>query len=137
MTAKRTGAAVWFRRVVWIGILANLALAIPTLIAPERMMATVGVPIASPLVWVRFSALLLILLSAFYVPAAVDLYRYPAVAWLAVAARGAGVIFFAPQPTYRMFGSFDLVFFIPELILLAYAMRSSAPVPQMQSRAVS
>ena len=137
MTTSRSGAAVWFGRVVWIGIAANLALAVPTLIAPEQMMVFAGVPIAFPLVWVRFSALLLILLSAFYVPAALDLYRYPLVSWLAVAGRAAGVIFFAPQPTYRMFGTFDLVFFVPEVILLTVAMRSAAALLPISGRAVS
>ena len=127
MTVEANRAAVWFGRSVWLGILANLALALPTLVAPERMMALAGVPPASPLLWVRFSAVLLILLSLFYAPAAIDPYRYPAVAWLAVAARAAGVIFFWPQTGYRIFGLFDLVFFVPEGILLTLAMREARP----------
>ena len=43
----------WFRRVVWLGILANLALAIPTLLAPERMIAMASLPPATPLLWPR------------------------------------------------------------------------------------
>ena len=31
--------ARWFTRVMWVGIVANLALALPTLLAPERMLA--------------------------------------------------------------------------------------------------
>ena len=34
----------WFGRVVWLGILANLALAIPTLLVPERLMAMANLP---------------------------------------------------------------------------------------------
>ena len=30
---------MWFGRVVWLGIVANLALAIPTLLVPERLIA--------------------------------------------------------------------------------------------------
>lgn len=135
MTMAASRAAVWFGRATWVGVLANLALAVPTLIAPERMMAFAGVPPASPLLWVRFSALLLILLSLFYVPAAIDPYRYPAVAWLAVFGRAAGVVFFAPQAAYRMFGLFDLVFLVPEGILLALAMREPSPQVVMQPQA--
>jgi hypothetical protein len=121
MMDKRSGAERWFRRVIWIGILANLGLAIPTLLDPERMMAFSRFPAAQPLLWPRFAALLLILLSLFYMPAGVDPNRYRAVAWLAVASRLAGVVFFVLfQPAeYRMLGYFDLVFFVPELILLS------------------
>lgn len=110
----------WFRRVVWAGIAANAALALPTLLMPERMLALSGLPIPQPIMWTRFAALLLVLLSAFYVPAAIDPVRYRPVAVLAVAARGAGVAFFLLlQPDiYRMFGYFDLVFLVAEGWLL-------------------
>jgi hypothetical protein len=106
--------------VLWIGIAANLALAIPTLIAPARLMAMSGFPVATPLMWPRFSALLLVLLSLFYMPAGVDPNRYRPVAWLAVGSRLAGVIFFLVFQTaeYRMLGYFDLAFLVPELPLL-------------------
>src|SRR5215211_5737537 len=119
-------AETWFRRVLWIGILANLALAVPTLLAPERIMALTQLPPATPIMWARFSALLLILLSVFYMPAGVDPNRYRVVAWLAILSRLAGVVFFVGfQPAeYHMLGYFDLVFFVPELVLLALLARS-------------
>jgi hypothetical protein len=120
----QNNSATWFQRVTRLGIAANLALAVPTLLAPERMIAFASLPPAVPLLWVRFSALLLVLLSLFYVPAAADCTRFRVVAWLAVVARLAGVAFFAAQPAdYRLFGLFDLVFFIPEAILLTLASR--------------
>ncbi|MGC4081503.1 MAG: hypothetical protein QM736_05140 [Vicinamibacterales bacterium] len=121
MSAEPAAASRWFSRVVWLGIAANLALALPTLLMPARMLAFSGLPITEPLLWTQFAALLLILLSAFYVPAALDPQRYRLVAWLAVAARLAGVVFFVLfQPSeYHMFGYFDLVFFVPEAALLA------------------
>jgi hypothetical protein len=128
MTIVRGKAAVWFGRVVWLGILANFALAVPTLIVPERLIAMAGLPPASPLMWVRFSAWLLILLSVMYMPGAVSLYRYRAPALLSVTSRLAGVLFFATQPAeYRLFGLFDFVFLVPEAILLAIALKQ-APV---------
>jgi hypothetical protein len=110
---------------MWLGIVANLALAVPTLLAPERMIALTRLPPASPLLWVQFSGLLLILLSIFYMPAAIDLARYRATALMAVGSRFAGVIFFVgfQSREYHVLGYFDLVFFVPELILLTLALR--------------
>jgi hypothetical protein len=125
-STQRTAAETWFRRVLWIGILANLALAVPTLIAPERIMAMTQLPPATPIMWARFSALLLILLSVFYMPAGVDPNRYRVVAWLAVLSRLAGVVFFVgfQSAEYHMLGYFDLLFFVPEFVLLAMLARS-------------
>jgi hypothetical protein len=96
------------------------------------LMALTGFPPVSPVLWPRFAALLLILLSLFYMPAGIDVERYRAVAWLAVVARLAGVIFFLGfQPVeYRMLGLFDLIFLVPELVLLTMiASRSSRALP--------
>ncbi|HUR34846.1 MAG TPA: hypothetical protein VM032_13685 [Vicinamibacterales bacterium] len=129
MAADAGRATRWFTRVMWVGIAANLGLALPTLFAPQRMLAFSRLPQAEPLLWVRFAALLLILLSAFYVPAALNPHRYRPVAWLAVGARLAGVIFFVfLQPAeYRTLGYFDLVFFIPEFALLVALTRRGGP----------
>ena len=126
MTVTSGGAARWFSRVVWMGIAANLGLAIPTLLMPARMLAMSNLPITEPLLWTQFAALLLILLSVFYVPAALDPRRYRLVAWISVLARLAGVVFFVLfQPrAYHLFGYFDLVFFVPEAALLMAAGRS-------------
>ena len=88
-------------------------------------MALTGVPPALPLLWPQFSALLLILLSIFYIPAALDFARYRITAWSTVGSRLAGVIFFVGfQPAaYHMLGYFDLVFFVPEAVLLTLAFR--------------
>ena len=126
LNAQATGR--WFKRVLWFGIVANLGLAVPTVLAPARMLAFSGLPDASPLLWTQFSGLLLVLLSIFYMPAGVDLDRYRAVAWLAVGSRLAGGIFFIGfQPAaYHRLGYFDLVFFVPEVILLTTAIRQSS-----------
>ena len=128
MALTSGGALRWFSRVVWVGIAANLALAIPTLVAPAQMLAFSRLPITQPLLWTEFAALLLILLSAFYVPAALDPRRYLMVAWLAVVGRLAGVIFFLLfQPReYHLLGYFDLTFFAPEAALLVAGLRQQA-----------
>lgn len=118
-------AGRWFSRVVWLGIACNLALAVPTLIAPQRTTALTHMPSASPLLWPQFSALLLILLSVFYIPAALDFERYRITAWCTVGSRLAGVVFFVGfQPAaYHVLGYFDLVFFVPEAVLLTLAFK--------------
>lgn len=115
-----TPAERWFRRVLWLGIAANFVAAVPTLIAPATMLRMFRFPEATPLMWTQFAALLLVLLSVFYMPAGIDPRRYRIVAWMAVGARLAGVVFFLfiQPPEYRAFGYFDLVFFVPELVLL-------------------
>ena len=132
MSVDATGAVRWFSRVVWLGIAANVALALPTLLMPARMLAFSRLPVPEPIMWTQFAALLLMLLSAFYVPAALDPRRYMLVARLAVAARLVGVVFFVgfQAAEYHLFGYFDLVFFVPEAALLV-AMGSSAPAPKL------
>jgi len=127
--------ATWFGRVVWLGVVVNVVLALPALFAPAWILSLLRLEAAVPLMWVQFSANLLILLSLFYIPAAIDLYRYKANAVLAVASRLAGVTFFfllIRQPDYFMFGFLDLTFAIPEGILLALALRAN-PAAQSQS----
>jgi hypothetical protein len=121
-------ATRWFKRVVWIGIFANLALAFPTLAAPTMVIEMASLPTATPDLWPRFAALLLVLLSVFYMPAAVDPDRYRANAWFAVGARLVGVVFFLlDEPAYRMLALFDFVFFAPEAVLLYFMVRSKTP----------
>ena len=100
-TAKR-----WFGRVMWVGIAANLALALPTMAAPSLMLDMSRLPTATPEMWVRFSGLLLVLLSVFYMAPALDPDRYRAAAWMSVGSRLAGVLFFMIESEYRLFGLF-------------------------------
>jgi hypothetical protein len=122
---------VWFGRVVWVGVAANVLLALPGLFATRAFLELVVGPYeqvttsADPLIWPRFAALLLILLSAFYIPAALDPSRYRASAWLAVLARFAGAAFFLPQ-RYVLFGLFDLGFGVVEGLLLLLAIRAES-----------
>ena len=128
-----TTAGRWLRRVIWLGIFANLALALPTIAVPDMMIELMRYPTATPVLWPRFAGLLLVILSVFYTPAATDIDRYRIVAWFAIGSRAAGVLFFLPQATYRMLGLFDFVFLVPQLLLLLVAINSAtgmlAPKP--------
>ena len=127
--------AVWFSRVVWVGIVANCLLALPTLLMPGPIMTLFALPQAMPLMWPSFAALLLLLLSAFYVPAALHPLRYLPVSWLGVLARLAGVIFFCIfNRDYIQLGLFDLTFFLPEAALLALAVRERKGHPENAKR---
>lgn len=129
-TVRQRSAATWFGRVMWVGIIANLALALPTLFYPAQMIEMVRLPAVSPPMWVAFSGMLLILLSGFYVPAAIDPIRYWTNAWLAVAARLAGTAFFFLQGRqYWLLGAFDLVFLVPLAVLMVRLVSSSPPAP--------
>src|SRR5258706_3750887 len=125
-----TNAGRWFRRVMWLGILTNIALSVATMVAPARMLAMSDLPPAMPDLWPRFAALLLILLSTFYMPAAIDPDRYRANAWFAVGSRLVGVIFFMFQPDYRALGGVDLVFFVPDARFLRRAFREAQAAPE-------
>ena len=121
---------------MWLGIFANLALALPTIAAPAFMIETVSLPTATPDLWPRFSGLLLVLLSVMYMPAATDVNRYRVVAWFAVASRLAGVVFFAIEGSpYLLFGLFDLVFFLPEAALLTIVQRTTPAAPMTLAEA--
>lgn len=80
--------------VIWAGIVLNLSLAVPLLLAPLMTLAFFKAP-GGDTVWTPFAGGLLIMLSVFYVPMTLDLDRYRVFAWLAVfPSRTFGVIFF-------------------------------------------
>jgi hypothetical protein len=104
---------------MWAGIVANILVALISIARPADVLALLGLEPAQPLVWPRFAAFLLILLSIFYVPAAIDPVRNRFAAVFAVICRFGGVAFFAlVGGGYLLFGLFDLVFGLPQAILL-------------------
>src|SRR5262245_66526695 len=86
--------ARWFGRAVWLGILADWVLAVPTIFAPRWVLQTLGFRPTGDPVWTAFAALLVFLLSLFYIPAATNPARYRFNAWMTVFARPPGVVFF-------------------------------------------
>ncbi|HEX2252280.1 MAG TPA: hypothetical protein VHQ65_03325 [Thermoanaerobaculia bacterium] len=123
--------STWFRRAVWLGILADWALGIPTIFAPEWVLDTLGFRATGDPVWTAFAALLVVLLSLFYIPGASDPHRYRFNAWLAVFARVPGVIFFLLlyPGAYPAFGILDGVLFLVQLPLLLLALKEPPARP--------
>lgn len=121
---------LWFRRVTWLGIVANILVSLISIAATSDVLVILDLPPANPLIWPRFGAFLLILLSFFYIPAAIDPVRFRFSAWLAIICRFGGVAFFAiAGGGYIVFGLFDFAFGLPELILLTIGLRRLAQGP--------
>jgi hypothetical protein len=111
---------------VYAGIVVNMLLVFPAVFAPDTVTQWFGLEPASPAIWLRFSGWLLLLLSIFYVPAALDPDRYRLAARLAILARFAGAAFFLGQIAladlprgYLPFGLADLAFGVVQGLLLA------------------
>jgi hypothetical protein len=127
--------ALWFGRIVLLGVAANMGLAAYGLITPNDLLTLLGLGPAEPVVWPRFAALLLALLSLFYIPAGLDPLTNRTAAMLAVLARCAGVLFFGLHGgPYLLLALFDFVFGLPQGILLALALRQPLAVPSLSNR---
>ena len=125
--SPRAAAAVqWFKVFMWLGISANVACALVSILWTEGILNFLHLEAAHPLVWPRFAAFLLVLLSIFYVPSAIDPLTHFYSALVAVICRFGGVAFFTiVGGRYILFGLFDLAFGLPQAILLLLAWKSS------------
>jgi len=96
-TTTESAVSVWILRhtiLVWFGIFLNSLFIIPLLFFPRWMLDLFGIPLEE-LIWARESAGLLMIISVFYVPAAIDFGRYRANAYIAVfPSRTFGATFF-------------------------------------------
>ena len=118
-------SALWLKRAIWIGIIQDWVLGIPTIFAPEKVLSMVGQRQTLDPVWTSFAALLLVLLGLFYAPGANQPYRYRANAWLAVFARPPGVIFFLFiwPAFYALFAAIDAFMFLIQIPFLILTMQ--------------
>jgi len=96
-TASDSTVSAWIVRhtmLTWFGIFLNALFIIPLLFFPRWMLDLFGIPL-DQLIWARESAGLLMIISAFYIPAAVNFGRYRANAYIAVfVSRAFGATFF-------------------------------------------
>jgi hypothetical protein len=133
--------ALWWRWVVIIGIVQDWVIGIPGIFIPNTVLGALGQSVAQP-VWPAFASMLVFLLSLFYIPGALDPFRYSATAVLTVVARGAGVVFFFliwPGAAPAFFGYIDLTFTILQGVLLWLTFRQGqtvvSPPPGQQATA--
>src|SRR5260370_12162281 len=117
---------------MWAGIIANVGVGIVSIAYTPQVLALAKVDPATPLVWPRLSAMLVMLLAGFYIPAAIDpcAHRFSAV--FAVVCRFAGTIFMAVVVGhYIIFGLFPFVFGSPPHILLYLAWQRMEAAPDI------
>ena len=124
--------AVWFRWAVFLGILQDWVFGLPGIFAPNAVLEFARVEPAADPVWPAFASLILILLSLFYIPGALDPFRYRPLAVLTVVARAAGVVFFMVLYQGQFpgwFGYVDLVLTVLQgsLLFLTY---QAGPAPE-------
>jgi hypothetical protein len=99
-STAQDSVSVWIVRhtiLLWFGIFLNALFIIPLLFTPRWMLDLFGIPL-DQLIWARESAGLLMIISAFYVPPAIDFGRYRANAYIAIFPSrtfGASFFFFA------------------------------------------
>src|SRR5713101_2070087 len=75
--------ARWYKWVTWFGIFLNLLFVFPLVFAPRFILDLLALHL-EPVLWARISGMLLFTISAFYVPASLDLKRYRVHAWIAI-----------------------------------------------------
>ena len=120
-------SAKTFGLALWAGILLEWSLGLPTIFNPNIVAETLGLRLPSDPVWASFAALLVVLVSLFFIPAARDPYRYGAISWLAVIVNLPVAFFFLWlwRGEYPLFGYLALALFVVQLPLLIKAMREA------------
>jgi hypothetical protein len=84
----------WYRWLILLGVVGNLAFALPAIFAPDRLVKAMGLlPLAST-IWVRNIGILLIDVSVLYAGSALDPRRYPLYSWTVALSRLIASVFF-------------------------------------------
>jgi hypothetical protein len=120
----------WYGRIVWIGIALNMVFVIGLFFFPIPFLALLNIP-APPTIWVRTAGMLLAIISAFYIPGAIDPMRYRWTAIFSVIpSRTFGSTFFLTETLvfgwpigFVSIGLVDLTFGLIEAVLLYKAYR--------------
>lgn len=87
-------ALTWFRRTVMLGLVLNAAFFLPGLFAPRVLESWFDFGVTNTLHWLQNVSLLLIIVTACYIPVIQDTFRYIFVTFIIVAGRfGAGTLF--------------------------------------------
>jgi len=86
MTTSSHSLAHWKLRhaqVTILGIVLNLVVAFPFFFVPAWSLDLLNIP-HPPLIWARVGAMLLVIITAFYIPMVFDLDRFRIFAWLSI-----------------------------------------------------
>lgn len=123
--------ATCFRYAMWLGIIQDFLLGVPAIFWPNELLSLLGQATSRTPANVSLAAVVLITLGAMYIPAAINPYRYPWVAILAVAARPPGILFFfcLYPDRYPIFGVVDTFLALIQIPTLWLAFHAS-PKPR-------
>ncbi|MCG8366420.1 MAG: hypothetical protein MJA27_24180 [Pseudanabaenales cyanobacterium] len=127
--------ATWFGRVVGLGVLANFSFAVLAFLKPNDLLAFLQLGSVESTVWLFNYSVLLVMLSCFYIPAALDPFHYLVNAWLLIVARlipattfFVGVFVSYLAKGFLTLGIVDSTIGVVELILLILALRAASGV---------
>jgi hypothetical protein len=111
---------------IWLGIVADVGLGAPAIFAPTKIIEVFGFRPTPDPVWAAYASLVLVLLGAFYIPAAMDPLKYRYAAWMSILARPPGVIFFLLiwRGFYPAFGLMDGLLFVLSFPFLIRTMQT-------------
>ncbi|MBK1724580.1 hypothetical protein [Thiocystis violacea] len=117
--------ALWLKRTLWAGIVADLVLGLPAIFWPEKVLDLIGMRQTLDPVWTAFAGLILVLLAIFYIPGANQPYRYRFNAIMAVLARPPGILFFfwLWPDLYPAFGYLDTALFLAQFPFLVMTLQ--------------
>jgi mono/diheme cytochrome c family protein len=125
MTPTPNPSAKWFSRVVWLGIACNALFIAQELFMPDSVNSGVGLPVGLPTVWNQAHAMMVLALSIFYMPAALDPLRNPDYSWLLVLSRFLAAVFWVfvwrSNPAFLSYLIMDGAFGLVQGILLQKA----------------
>jgi hypothetical protein len=94
--------AKWFRCVVLLGIIVNMPFVVATFFFPHQFCDMMHLKHPDPIIWVRTSGMLLFIISVFYIPAALNPFRYRATAIMHILpSRACGSTFFLYSVLFR------------------------------------
>ena len=141
MTSKPNPAAWWFSFVVWLGIAGNALFVAQELFMPDSVNFGLGLPVGLPTVWNQAHAMMVLSLSIFYMPAALDPLRDPDYSWLLVLSRFLAAIFWVfiwrSNPAFLSYLIVDGAFGVVQGILLQTAVPSENRLGPTLARAFS
>ncbi len=119
-----------FRLLIAVGAVVNLLFAVPALFAPRLLERVGDLGRTDTLHWPRTAGVLLLILTAMYVPVVRAPLRHLPIAWLLVVGRflaGAvllfGLLFLSYPPGMRVLAAHDLALSTVQAVLLWRALR--------------
>lgn len=133
----------WFRRLTFVGVVANLGFILPAIFSPDLFDALLG-PGSSALsyAWLANAGLVLAIATMFYIPAGKDPIQYRTYAWLSVLGRGMAASFWLWQnPRWDLpgpiqtFWVMDATFCVIFLVLLTLGFRGNTAAQATASEA--